>query len=77
MLIMKFVIAGNYRQFTNYCRENRLQPNKDVRYVGRPEDTRGVRNVEIIKYGTWWENPAANDILELERAGYFTSVTEK
>ena len=57
---MKIVIAGNYRQYKDYLRENNLTP-QQARYVDMPEKLRGLRGVEVVKYGEWWLNPCAND----------------
>lgn len=57
---MKIVIAGNYRQYKNYLRENNLTP-QQARYVDMPEKLRGLRGAEVVKYGEWWLNPCAND----------------
>ncbi len=56
----KIVIAGNYRQYLHYLRENELSP-RDARYCCEVEQLRGLRKVEIVRYGTWWENPCAFD----------------
>ena len=58
--MMKIVIAGSYAQYRRYLEETQQSP-KDVRYISSPEQLRGLRNVEIIKYGTWWESPVAGD----------------
>jgi hypothetical protein len=57
---MKIVIAGNYRQYQDYLRENKLSP-REARYVSSPEHLRGLRGVEVVKYGEWWLNTCAND----------------
>lgn len=57
---MKIVIAGNYRQYKDYLLENNLTP-QQARYVDAPEKLRGLRGVEVVKYGEWWLNPCAND----------------
>ena len=57
---MKIVIAGNYRQYKNYLRENNLTP-QQAQYIDTPVKLRGLRNVEVVKYGDWWLNPCAND----------------
>ena len=57
---MKIVIAGCYEQYKRYLRETNQSP-ENVRYISSPEQLRGLRNVEIIKYGTWWESPVAGD----------------
>jgi hypothetical protein len=57
---MKIVIAGNYRQYQNYLRENNLTP-QQARYVDTPEKLRGLRDVEVVRVGEWWLNPCADD----------------
>ena len=60
---MKIVIAGNYRQYKDYLRENNLTP-QQARYVDMPEKLRGLHGVEVVKYGEWWLNPCADWYLE-------------
>lgn len=57
---MKIVIAGNYRQYQNYLRENNLTP-QEAKYVSTPEQLHGLRDVEVVKVGEWWLNPCADD----------------
>jgi len=56
---MKLVIAGNIRQFERYCQEQRLSSD-EATYVSLEVQLCGYKNPEIILYGSWWENPAAN-----------------
>ena len=57
---MKIVIAGNYQQYKEYLRKTNQSP-RDAKYIEFPEQLRGLRNVEIVRYGTWWESPVAGD----------------
>ena len=50
------VIAGNHYQYISYLRENNLGKN-DAIFVNSSEQLRGLRNVTVIKYGEWWNNP--------------------
>jgi len=58
---MKLVIAGNYRQFKDYLRENKLSE-LDARFVDRIEQVQGMRGSEIVTYGTWTDNPLSEHI---------------
>ena len=52
----KIVLAGNYHQYLNYLRETGQVP-KDAAFVSRSEQIRGLRDVEVVYYRTWWANP--------------------
>lgn len=53
---MKLVIAGNYKQFRNWLRENHLDPSEYV-YAHNYEGVVGHRYDELLQVGTYWENP--------------------
>jgi hypothetical protein len=57
---MKIVIAGSYQQYKSWLRENDLIP-RDARYVSFPEQLRGLKDVEVVRTGTWWMNPCSYD----------------
>lgn len=57
----RFVLAGNWKQFGEYCQEKKI-PRTAVRYISRAEDLRGLRDVEVVKWGTWWLHPTAINI---------------
>ena len=83
---MVLVIARNHRQFVEYCRENRVSPySQSVRYVSDIEQVRGLRNCELVYYGTAWENPVYGDdrlkvattmIDTPKKQGIITNITE-
>lgn len=54
------VIAENYRQYTTWLRETRLDPG-DARYVDRPEQLCGLRGVRVVRTGRWWKSPVIRD----------------
>jgi hypothetical protein len=49
---MIYVLAGNHNQFKEYVREQSKDP-RGYKYIGRREALYGVRNVEVVKVGTW------------------------
>jgi hypothetical protein len=56
---MKLVVAGDYAEFCDYCRENGLNPSsrpRTVKYIGRYEDFL-VDEAELICYGSYEKNP--------------------
>lgn len=61
---MKLVIAGNYSQYKRYLHDEGLTP-AEVKYVNDPDMIRGYDKPEIILYGSWWENPAADEARRL------------
>lgn len=58
----KLIIAGNYNQYYNYCKENGL-PNDTpmVKYIYDAKGLRGLRGCEVIFVGNYTINPAHND----------------
>jgi len=57
----KAILCGSWEQFNNYLRDNQPKAGDDVLYIrdfrslaGRDRD-----NIEVIKYGTWYENEEA------------------
>lgn len=65
---MKLIIAGNVRQFRNYCDEQKIST-KEAKYITSPEMLYGYVNPEIVFYGTFWNNPACQVAKELVRCG--------
>ncbi len=51
------VLAGNKEQFNQFLRENNLTE-EECQYVRSEEDIMGRKFTNIIKYGTYWQNPA-------------------
>jgi len=59
--MVKAILCKDWKQFNNYLRENPAQQGDDVLYIrdfrslaGRDRD-----NIEIVKYGTWYEKDEA------------------
>lgn len=56
---MKIVVAGNYRQFLFWLRENKLLERRDAIYVPDSDDAANViRGInysadDVVLYGTW------------------------
>jgi len=63
-LRMKLIIAGNVRQYQRYCRKHKLSP-AEARYISDPDMLYGYKDPEIILYGSWWDNPAADEARRL------------
>jgi hypothetical protein len=54
---LRIVLAGNYMQYHQWMRENHLAPH-EARFIGQESDLHGLLDsVEIIRIGTWYENP--------------------
>ena len=50
------VIAGNYRQFKDWCVRHGHTIHNTI-YASHVNDIRGLRGVEIVETGSYWENP--------------------
>lgn len=48
------VLAGNYGQFVVWCRENRMVPGREARYIYSRETSMGIEFEEFVRVGTWW-----------------------
>ena len=49
-----YIIAGNSREFEQWCLENRVAPSSPlVSYVSDANRLRGLRNPEIVSTGTY------------------------
>lgn len=57
---MKVIIAGNHRQAQEYVRTHMLLPGEYIE-ANSPEKLYGLRDVEIIRTGEYWLNPANDD----------------
>lgn len=62
---MKFILAGNHKQYQDCIRELKLRP-EEARYIGRYLDALGLRPdaEDVITYGTWFENDWAYHVLK-------------
>ncbi|MFF9003677.1 hypothetical protein ACF1GW_38930 [Streptomyces achromogenes] len=50
------VLARNLAEFHSWCRETSTSPrDRTVLYVSGPHVLRGLGNVEIVRYGMWWD----------------------
>lgn len=65
---MTLILAGNYEQYLAHCKANHLSPAEN-RYVHRAVDLSKFANVEVEVVGEWWLNPAAEEVMQRERAG--------
>jgi hypothetical protein len=61
----RIVIAGNYRQFCQWCSENQVyRRDPNVIFAGSIQRLRGIAGpVEVVRYGTW---AYRTDITEIE-----------
>ncbi|HEX5566003.1 MAG TPA: hypothetical protein VFY14_03520 [Streptomyces sp.] len=60
------VLAGNLREFRAWCIDNGRSPHDPrVIYASSWHKLRGLTDVEIIRYGRWWNHP---DMKRLEEA---------
>ena len=65
---MKLIIAGDHRQFLEYCHRNNLDPQntKEVREITSPKQMYGFDNgVEIVYFGTYLARKDFGEILDL------------
>lgn len=70
--MMKFIVAGNYKQARNYQVHSCIE-NKDCRIVSDPYQLRGMRGTdsELIAVGTYLDNPDMREILRIARSQEF------
>ena len=47
------VLAGNYREFEQWCRENHMVPGQDAICIDGSERSRGFEFEEFVRVGTW------------------------
>ena len=61
---LKFILAGNHREYLHWCKENKCPPfGQDYFYLDDISSIRGHHGIEIERYGTFYKRP---DIEELE-----------
>jgi hypothetical protein len=61
----KYIIAGNYHEFLNWCWENDYQPRVEAIFVIGLDRIRGLdSNARFEFIGTWAQRSDAGDILE-------------
>lgn len=62
--VIKLVVAGNYSQYRDYCRENGLVPDsKQACYVNSADRLRGRNEYELVYCGTYLER---RDLLKIK-----------
>jgi hypothetical protein len=61
------VIAGNYQQFRDFCRNHNLSK-EQARYISRPEDTVGKRGLPYIIIGDAYKKDNYVLLLKLMKA---------
>jgi hypothetical protein len=60
---MRAVIAGNYKQYVDWCREQEISPRTGDAFYATPESLRGRNEVRTVRTGTWQER---DDLREIE-----------
>ena len=59
------VVAGNARQFADWCREHGLRERQDAIYVSSERALRGRQGGSYVLTGTWMDR---RDIREIEQS---------
>lgn len=59
-----YVLAGSHRQFDRFCRLRDINPRKAV-YVWDSQSLRGKEKETLIRYGTWYEQRNADEIIRI------------
>ncbi len=64
---MKFILAGNPKEFFKWCAINNENPHlgNRVRFIHDKDVMLGRINPEVIKYGTWNTRKDADEILKI------------
>jgi hypothetical protein len=61
---MKIILAGNKRQYDEYCRGNQLHPsNKHCMYARNRECIMGLDISDYAIVGTFWDRPDSFEIM--------------
>jgi hypothetical protein len=63
----RVVVAGDYRQFVNWCREQGVSPGRHDVVYATPERLRGLNDVEVCRTGSWYERDDLTEIVETLR----------
>lgn len=58
------VLAGSYRQFQDWMREQDLSSG-DAVYVSQPEDCMGAEFSRVEKIGTWYSRDQSHNLADL------------
>lgn len=60
---MIYVLAGDHRQFRNFCFEFMLREDGQVRYLADAQRALlGLDRAIVLCWGTWYERPDAREI---------------
>jgi hypothetical protein len=61
-----YVLAGNYQEFLNYCREREISPNSPlIKYISDEHTLRGIQNPQVEYYGTYVYRRDFHDIKQM------------
>lgn len=55
------ILAGSFEQADDYAHQHGLSP-RSWRYVVSARSLMGLRNVTVVRYGTWYERRDISDI---------------
>jgi len=61
---VRAVIAGNYREYLDWCREQGITPHDRGVFYATPLSLRGRGNLAVVRTGSW---RGRDDLDEIER----------
>jgi hypothetical protein len=62
------VLAGNFREFQFWCRENNRNPHdRNLIYASEMSRVRGLGAIRVVTYGTWVHRRDAFEMLDYLR----------
>jgi len=72
--VLTVVLARSLRDFHAWCRETGTSPrDRSVLYASGPHSIRALTDVEVVRYGSWWDRPdeaeLADAVTRLENRG--------
>lgn len=72
----RLIFADTHQQFAEYWRARNLNPHQ-ARFVGASKDLRGLRDLTLIRTGTWYEREDRHGIEQLCLMNRFAVREEK
>lgn len=63
IMIECLVIAGNFKEFRDWINRSPFN-SKKFKYVSKPEDIMGYRDIPILRIGTYYSNPVYKKLRE-------------
>lgn len=68
MISLIAVLACNFHEFEQWCRNSGLSPrDRDIVYISRWDKLRGIDNAKFIRCPNWDQHPDAGRIDEIVR----------